>query len=238
MTVVAIHQPNYLPWIGFFHKLARADVYVSLDSVQFNPRSYTNRCQILGQGGPLLLTVPIGKEGRHRRIDELRIADHDRWAEKHYLSFERNYRRAPYWNEHGPFLRELYLERRWERLVDLNEAAIRYVMDYLGIRCPLVRASELGVEGQSTELLLGLTRAVGGTVYLSGPTGRQYMDESRFAAEGVGLRYNEFVYPTYPQHRSPEFVPNLSVFDLLLNLGPESRRLILDLGMRLTVVQT
>jgi len=227
VTVVAIHQPNYLPWIGFFHKLARADVFVSLDSVQFNPRSYTNRCQIRGPGGPLLLTVPVGREGRFRPIDQVRIVDQDRWAEKHYLSFERNYRRAPYWAEHGRFLHELYVERRWERLADLNEAAIRYVMGYLGLRCQLVRASELGVEGQSTELLLKLTRAVDGTVYLSGPTGRQYIDEARFAEEGVGLVYHAFVHPTYPQHRAPPFVPNLSVFDLLLNLGPESRRLVL-----------
>lgn len=227
MTVVAIHQPNYLPWIGFFHKIAQADVFVSLDSVQFNHRTYTNRCQVHGPGGPLLLSVPIGKEGRYRPIDELRIVDHDRWAEKHYRTFEINYRRAPYWSEHSPFLRHLLLEQSWERLVELNETAIRYVMEYLGIRCPLVRASDLGVEGASTDLLLELTRAVGGTVYLSGPTGRQYMDEARFAAAGVGLRYHEFVHPTYPQHRTVNFVSHLSIFDLLLNMGPESRQFFL-----------
>lgn len=218
MRVVAIHQPNYLPWLGFFHKAARADLLIGLDTVQFTRGGVTNRNLILGPQGPLLLTVPVTRTGG--AIRELEISPAARWQEKHYRSFAQCYRRAPFWGEHEPFLRSIYLERRWQHLADLNEAIIRYLLGALGIPTPYVRAAELGVDGGSTDLLVGLTRAMGGTTYLSGPSGREYLDESRFAGAGLGLAYHDFVHPVYPQGRRGEFVPNLSAFDLLLWAGP------------------
>lgn len=228
MTVVTIHQPNYLPWLGFFHKVARADVFVSLDSVQFARRGVTSRNQILGPQGPLPLTVPVLSKGRYESpICEIAINPTVRWADKHFRSFEQNYRKAPYWKEHEGFLRSVYLERSWERLVDLNETLIRYLLDYLGIGVPIVRSSELGVPADSTELLLGLTRTVGGDTYLSGPSGRNYLDESAFARAGVGLEYHSFVHPVYRQGARQEFVSHLSAFDLVLHEGPASRQILL-----------
>jgi hypothetical protein len=223
MSVVAIHQPNYMPWIGFFHKFAHADVAVLLDSVQFPRRGVTHRNYVLGPQGPLLLTVPVASPPYDCPIADVAVADHGGWAEKHFRSLEHCYRKAPFWADHAPFLRSVYLERPWALLADLNETIIRHLFEYLAIRTPLVRASALGGEGAATDLLIDLTRRAGGSTYLSGPSGRTYMHEEQFARAGIGLVYHTFEHPVYAQGARQEFVPRLSALDLVMHEGPASR---------------
>lgn len=221
MSVVTIHQPNYLPWIGFFAKMAQADVCVMLDCVQYAKGSVTNRNLVLGPQGPLLLTVPVS----HRfgaTVAEVELPAGRRWAEKHYRTLETCYRRAPFWREHEPFLRSVYLEREWRLLAELNEAIIRYLFAYLGIGAPLVRASTLGASGAGTELLVDLTRRAGGRTYLSGPSGRNYLAEDRFAEAGLRLEYFAFEHPVYDQGGRSAFVSHLSALDLVMHQGPAS----------------
>lgn len=227
MTVVAIHQPNYLPWLGFFHKLAQADRFVSLDSVQYTRTGFTNRSQILGPRGSLPLTVPVLTKGHyHSPITAIELNPTIRWAAKHLRALTQSYGRTPHWAAHAPFLQTVYEATTWQRLIDLNEALLRHLLAALEIDIPFLRASELGAAGQSTDLLIDLTRRASGTVYLSGPSGRQYLDPAAFAAAGLTLRFSDFVHPVYDQGGRGNFVPRLSALDLVLHHGPASRRIL------------
>jgi WbqC-like protein family len=221
-TVVAIHQPNFLPWLGFFDKLARADVFVLLDNVQF-PRTskgtWINRVKLLVGGEARWATVPIVRsEGSTLAIKDVRIDDSRDWRTKVVRTIELNYRRAPAFDEVFPLVAEL-LATSEERIAAFNERNIRRLGDVLGLDAgKIVRSSALDVEGQSTELLVELTLAVGGTTYMPGADAYRYQDDQKFAARGVELAPQAFVQPPYLQAVEP-FAPGLSIVDALLSCG-------------------
>jgi hypothetical protein len=220
---VAIHQPNFLPWLGYFDKLARADVFVLLDSVQF-PRSghgeWMNRVRILIDGDPRWATVPIRRRGA-QRIDEIEIDDSQDWRRKLLRTLQTTYARAPYFDE-AYALAENVMTEPTTLLADLNERGVRQIASALLLdRTEIVRSSALAVDGSGSDLLAEITRAVGGTTYLSGRGADEYQREESYAAAGIALRYQVFEHPTYPQQRSASFVPGLSVVDALMNCGIE-----------------
>lgn len=228
MTVAAIHQPNYLPWPGYFHKLAAADVFVYLDAVQY-PRgqSFAARNRIKTPNGVIYLTIPVsvpkGQEGKASYL-EVEFAE-ERWRDKHLRTVEQSYRRAPHFEE----VFELYrggLERG-QTFVDLNVGLIEAIAGYLGIETRRLRLSEtLESFGEKTELIVDVCRAVGADVYLSGSGGgREYNDEELLAQHGIELRYDEYAYPEH-QQLWDGFEPNLSVLDLLFNCGRGGRELV------------
>jgi hypothetical protein len=212
MTLVACHQPNFLPWLGFFDKLARCDRFVILDGVQF-PRTsrgtYTNRVQLLIGGRPTWLTVPIVREGV-QTIGEVRIDDRQPWRRKAVKTIEQTYARAPRFAEVMPLVREL-LELDTDRIAVLNEHAIRALAPQDAHK--LVRQSELGdVPGAATELLAGLVKAAGGDTYLSGDGADGYQEEPLYAAQGLGFELLGFTHPDLG-----EDVPSgLSIVDALM----------------------
>jgi hypothetical protein len=228
VTTVAIHQPNYIPWPGYFHKLAAADVFVYLDAVQY-PRgsSFASRNRVKTPNGPVFLTVPVsvpkGKEGKATYL-EVELAD-DRWQRKHLATVEQSYRKAPHFDEiDGLYERGL---TAGETLVDLNIGLIEAFASYLDITTRRVRLSELLPSfGQKTQLIVDICRAVDASAYLSGTGGgRDYNDEELLREHGIELRYDEFEYPEYPQLWG-DFEPNLSILDLLFNCGPAGRELV------------
>jgi len=220
--VVTIHQPEHLPWLGFCHKATLADVLVLLDVVQFRKNYFQNRNRILGPNGPMWVTVPVLLRGHTRRtIAEMEIHNGVPWAQTWWRSLLHAYRRAPYFEAHAPFF-ESVAGRSWTRLADLNVAIIEYLFDALEIRCRLVRASSLPVAGARSELLLDICARLGASTYLAGQHGRDYLDESIFAARSIGVRHHAFTHPTYPQAPGAPFVSNLSVVDLLFRCGPKS----------------
>ena len=229
MTVVAIHQPNYIPWPGYFHKLAACDVFVYLDAVQY-PRgqSFAARNRIKTPNGVTYLTVPVsvpkGSEGKASYL-EVGFAD-DKWRKKHLATVEQSYARAPHFEEVFP----LYSRgvEAAETFVGLTVGLIDAFASYLRIETRRVRLSELLPEfGQKTDLIVDACRALDADVYLSGSGGgREYTDEAVLREHGLELRFDEFEYPRYEQLWG-EFEPNLSVLDLLFNCGPASRGLIL-----------
>jgi hypothetical protein len=220
--VVAIHQPNFFPWLGWFDKLARADVFVLLDGVQF-PRTgkgtWVNRVKLLVGGKPQWVTAPIVRAaGSTQLISEVRVDDAQPWREKTLRTIEHNYRRAPAFDEVFPLVEE-GLRADTDGLSELNERAARAVARAVGLdESKFVRSSELETQGQSTELLIELTRAAGGDVYLAGGGAGGYQEDEKFAAAGVELRCQAFEHPTYPQP-GDDFVPGLSVIDALMNSG-------------------
>jgi hypothetical protein len=230
-TVVAIHQPNFLPWLGWFDKLARADVFVLLDHVQF-PRTskgtYVNRVKLLVGGKDAWATAPIVRaSGSVQRIDEVRVDDAQPWREKLLRTVEHNYRRAGAYDEVFPLVREV-LQQPSDRLAELNEHGVRLIADALGLdQAKFVRSSSLGASSHATDLLIELTKAVGGTTYLAGSlAGSTYQEDEKFEQAGIELRLQRFEHPQYDQ-QVDEFVPRLSVVDALMHVGRERTRALL-----------
>lgn len=221
---MAAHQPNYLPWAGFFRKMARCDVLVLLDSVQYARRSYTARCLVKqSDGAKHWLSVPVRKKGRYyQNISEVEVDNQEAWQHDHRATLESNYAKAPYFRRHGDLL-ELAYGKRWERLCDLNLALIGHLADELGIKPRLVKQSELGLEARSTELLVAACRRLGADTYLTGPSGDRYLDKEAFDRAGIRLEVFRYWPEPYPQLWG-EFMPGLSVIDLLFNCGPEAAR--------------
>lgn len=220
-TLVVL-QPGYLPWLGFFDQVARADVFVHYDDVQFDTHGWRNRNRIKAPGGvPHWLTVPV----RHRGLDRPRIVDVEidarrPWARKHVGTIRQFYAGAPYLTRYLPELEEL-LERRWERLVDLDLATTDLLCRWLGLARTMLRSSALAVRGERSERLLALCRRLGARRYLSGSAARQYLDVALFGRRGIEVAWQDYAHPEYPQ-RHGGFVPSLSVIDLILNCGDES----------------
>jgi hypothetical protein len=218
-VIVAAHQPNFAPWLGFFDKARSADVLVLLDTVQFIKRGYQNRTRVKAPSGPQWLTVPVISKGRYdQATKDVEIDESTRWRAVHLRTLQSTLAKAPHYDALLDAVRPVYDRADLHRLAELNVALIRTVVQRLGIDTRLVLASELPVTGSSSHLMISLTQAVGGDVYLSGPTGRDYLEPELFDAAGLSLRYHEFTPFPYPQ-RHGAFVPGLSCLDYLANVG-------------------
>jgi hypothetical protein len=216
--LVAIHQPNFLPWLGFFHKITLADVFILLDNVPFTKNSFQNRVKIKSTQGEQWLTVPVLTKGRFGQLTcEVPINNKIRWQKTHLGALCTNYQRAAYYEEVLDWLEPLYRETP-THLAAFNQSLIEAVLQHLELPAKLVIASSLGSEGRGAELLLQLVQAVGGNVYLSGPSGRDYLDTSIFERTGVKVQFQQFYHPVYPQLYG-DFISGLSVVDLLMNVG-------------------
>jgi hypothetical protein len=221
---LAIIQSAYIPWKGFFDLIDRCDEYVVFDSTQFVKRHWHNRNCIKSANGPLWLTIPVATKGRyHQLISEVEVSEP--WAEKHWRSIELSYRRARHFAEVEPLVRAWYEEAAKQRLLtNINEIFLSGIVKYLGIKTRIVPDTRYPGEGQKTERLLSIAQAAGATSYLSGPSARDYLDEAQFAAESIAVDWMKYEgYPEYPQINGP-FVHEVSVLDLLFNLGKESYR--------------
>jgi hypothetical protein len=217
--IVAGHQPNYLPWLGFFDKINRSDVFIIEDNVQYEREGFTNRNKILTSNGVRWLTVPIEHANKPLLINEVKIANkgEPNWERRHWLTLKHSYCKAPHWSDCSGFFEETY-EREWTLLIDLNLHLINGIMRFLGIDKPLVMSSSLGAEGKKSELIIAQCKAVGANVQLAGSGAKQYLDPKLFDKAGIALIYQEFMHPCYPQ-TSSGFVPNLSVVDYLFCTG-------------------
>jgi hypothetical protein len=202
--------------------MRRADRFVILDNVQYRTNYFQNRNRVLGANGPFWLTVPVRSRGHvASSIADIEIDGSQAWGERHRKSLEACYGRHPHFRRYADVLRTI-LDSPWQRLADLNIAIIEAFRSALDIGTPMVRASELGVEGRGSELLLAICERMGAATYLSGPSGRDYLDESLFANRGIAVQYHEFHHPVYPQRGANEFVSHLTALDALANLGPEA----------------
>jgi hypothetical protein len=218
-----MHQPHYLPWLGYVDKADRADLFVFVDQVQFVRKQWQNRNYVKTRQGPTLLTVPVLQESRAELIDAKVVDERRPWRKKHRRTIEQSYHGAPYWRRYGPELLELY-SSPWERLADVAVASALSVFTAFGVTTPWRRASEIGaVAGAKTEMIAALCEKVGGTVFVSGDRARDYLDVGLLTRHGIEVEWQNFVHPTYPQlYPDGGFVPRLAAFDLLLNTGPGS----------------
>jgi hypothetical protein len=223
---VTIHQPEHLPWLGFFDKMTDCDVYVLLDNVQFSKsaKNFQKRNRLIDLNGTVFWsTVPVCMAGHtDKQIADMELDNTQPWPRKKWTRILEAYRHHPYFTALGPELESIFLSGH-TLLVDLNLALIEFFRRQLEITVPMVRSSTLDVTGSRSELLLSICQNLGADTYLSGPSGREYLDTDLFEAGGVALDYHVFKHPIYV---APIFQPYLSTLDLLFNHGPESRAIL------------
>ena len=226
--IVSMHQPNYLPYLGFFQKMAMADLFIFLDVVQLSIGGYTRRVRIRTKEGSDWLSIPMDHENRFRFIDEVVLLADSRWRKKHRNLLMANYDQTPFFDRE--FI-DAHYARPFTRLQEMNEEGIFYLMKRLGITTKTIRASDLVPDRslKSTDLLVDILSRAGAEVFISGSTGRNYLDEAKFAEAGIELRYHEFHPRPYLQ-RWPGFVPYLSAMDLVFNVPPEECRSMVEGG--------
>jgi WbqC-like protein len=231
--LVAIHQPNFLPWLGWFDKLARADVFILLDTAahQHTGSNYTNRVKIMAGGEPRWITIPVARGSDQRsRIDRLRVAGNGVWRRKMRATFEQSYAKAPYFDGAMPIVDSM-LAAETDLLCELNLIALGAIAAALGLPSErMLRASTIAGEGEAentgTDRLVALVRAVGGDAYLAGHGADGYQEDERFAAAGITVEYQHYHPPPYRQLHAGAFVPGLSAIDALMNLGGDAASLI------------
>ncbi|MCW5771386.1 MAG: WbqC family protein [Rhodospirillaceae bacterium] len=217
--IVAIHQPNYVPWLGYFFKIERADVFVLLDDAQYSKNSYINRVGVDAGGVARWLTVPVSYSFGDP-INRVRAAD-PAWTRSHCDTLRALYSRAPAFKSVWPWVSKHYAKLPGESLASSNRMLLESIAAELGLASRYRLASELGfadIKGDAR--LVELVRACGGLAYLSGRGGANYQDPERFAEAGIRLVYSDFAHPIYDQGHG-NFLPGLSVFDALFRLGWE-----------------
>jgi hypothetical protein len=232
--IVAAHQPSYLPWLGYLDKMARADLFVVMDDLQYEAQNFQNRNRIKLNQGAGWLTVPLERGHQSDRICDKRIQNHasprEHWQRRHFTALRIHYGRSPFFRAYGDQLAEVY-SRPWTRLVDLDLHILELARGWFGITQPVVLASSLGLRGERTERIIDLCRAVGARTYLSGSGGSTgYLDLEALRRAGVTVAWQSFDHPRY-QQRYPGlgFIPNLCFLDALFNVGPDCRALIANL---------
>ncbi len=221
--VVAVHQPNYLPWLGYFRKILACDVFVFLDHVQLpQGRSYVQRTRILNRGREQWLTVPVAKSGKGlQRITDVRCDEGQDWRERHVRTLEAAYGSHPHFKETMALLRDLMLAKG-VKLAEHNIPLVKETAGLLGAKCRFERSSGLECgELAKSDLLIDIVRKLGGDTYLHGKGGLEYQEEGKFAAAGIELKQLGFEPFVYPQEGAAGFVPGLSVIDCLVNIGIE-----------------
>ena len=218
--IVAIHQPNYLPWLAYFHKIARADLFVFLDNVQFSKSGYCNRVHVLLDGRRRWLTVPVSFAFGDS-IDMVQLAQED-WTRRHLDALREYYRKAACFNSAYHDLDELYRDMPTADLAAANRYLVEQIAVRLGLSCRYMAASDFDADNtRGDERLIQIVEtAAPGGMYLSGAGGAKYQDESKFATAGLTVTYSRFDHPEYDQN-GREFVPGLSVIDAVFHLGWE-----------------
>ena len=218
---VAIHQPNYLPYLGFFHKLSLVDTFVIMDDTQYD-KKFTNRNKIKVPGNWIWLTVPINKKHKFVANKIVEINNEENWQSDHFEKINRSYSNSEFFKKNYKTFFEKIYSKKWDHLFTLNYELIIQLIDWLDIKIEVIKESELNINGNSTERLVNISKKIGAETYVSGIGGKEYMNEKMFETNNIKIEYQNFKCPIYKQVFNSEFIPNLSIIDLLFNIGPKS----------------
>lgn len=221
---VAIHQPHYFPYPGFFHKLSQADVFVIMDKTQYDKR-FTNRNRIITNTGWTWITVPINKKHKFLPNNQVKINNDLAWREDHWKMIYHSYKGSRFFHLYENYLKNLY-EKDWDYLFSLDLETTKQVMKWLNINVEIILESELKSDGQSSERLINICSELGADTYVSGIGAKTYQNENAFEKHGISVQYDEFKEPCYPQHLSQKYIPSLSIIDLLCNLGDHASTIV------------
>lgn len=224
--IVAIHQPNFLPWLGFFNKLAKSDVFVLFDDVQLpRGKSYCHRVAIKQENEARWLSVPVLGKSQLITIKEAQMVRDQPWRTKHLKTIESAYKRAPYFNNYFNEIKKFYLSNTCS-LVSFNKSLIHIIKKQLAIPTKVICSSELNLGLiKGTEHILKIVQALDGDIYLTGQGegSCRYLDIEQFNKAGIEVTYQNYMHPVYNQI-GQGFIPNLSIIDLLFNEGPRAKK--------------
>lgn len=222
--IVVIHQPDFMPYLGFFDRLCKANIYVILDTVQFVKR-WTGRDKIKTEKGEQWITVETQKAPVNTKINEILLVQDNKWKKKHLNIIQYNYKKAPFYNEILPYVEELYQED-FKRMVDFNIKSIKMLMKLFDIQIECILASDINPQGKNNELNIDIMKKLGCTKYLSGIGAKDYYIPELYSKAGIEVIWQEFQHPVYKQQYDG-FIPYLSSIDLLFNCGiTESRKIL------------
>lgn len=218
--IVGIHQPNYIPWFGFFHKMLSSDIFVILDDVLCSNKE-ERRNVIKGSNGMISLAIPI--LNKKAQIKDIEMNNQLDWKHRHIYTLQGCYQKADYWESLSPSFIDIY-QHSGSKLADFNLALIELIREHLDIKTPMIRSSEMsGVYGEKNTKIISICKSLGAEIYLSGSGAKSYMNEEAFEDNHIKVVYQHFNHPVYPQ-RWGTFIHNLSIVDLLFNCGPNAKQ--------------
>lgn len=226
--IVSIHQPHYLPWLGYFNKMARSDTFVLFDDVQLvRGKSFVTRNSVKTANGVQWLTVPVTEKGELKLIKDVLIVQDGKWQKKHWRTIQLSYKKAPYFDRYEAKFSQIY-EASWDKLSELNVSLIKLIKELLGIDTTLVLSSEMNIEAKGAEKIMSIINELKADKYITGEgTGsKRYIVEEEFKQNNVELIYQHFEHPIYHQLWG-DFVPNQSIIDLLFNEGEKSLEILM-----------
>lgn len=214
--ILSAHQPAYLPWLGYFDKIIRSDIFVYLDTIQLEKNSFTNRNRIKTPQGAAWLTVPVKIKGHiGKAIMEIEIDNSQDWRRKHLNTIYMNYKKAPRFEVCYPKLENLY-QARYQLLAELCWEQLLFWLEEFDIKTQIVRSSSLPVDAKKSDLVLELCRYYNTDHYISGVLGKNYLREEDFELCGITLSFQDYKHPVYPQVWG-DFLPNMSILDFWMN---------------------
>jgi len=224
-VILGAHQPSFLPWLGYLDKVAKSDVFVVMDDLQYEAQNFQNRNKVLLPAGPHWLSVPLLRGAQtdriiDKRIDNTGLGGRHHWQRRAWRTLQLHYGKAPHFAAYAGEL-EVVFARRWDYLLDLDLHILELARGWFGITRPVVRSSTLALRGAKTDRIVDMCLKLGAKVYLSGRGGStSYLDVDVLARAGVTVMWQQFAHPVYPQRRPGAFVSHLAFIDLLFQCGP------------------
>jgi len=217
--VVGIHQPNFMPWLGYFYKIWQSDIFIFLDDVQFikTGSNYTNRVSININGQTHYITIPIKRGSGVQEINQSKFLN-DKWKKKIITTLQNNYAKSPYFNENKEFIFEL-INFEANNLSDYNIHFIKAISNKMNFNTKFVKSSTFQINTKSTQRLIDLIKKVDGEIYLSGLGADEYQEHNIYKNENIEIRYNKIADFEYSQSKVKKFIDGLSIIDAIFNIG-------------------
>jgi len=215
---VAVIQPSYIPWKGFFDIINDVDIFVHLDCVQYTKSDWRNRNKIKTSNGLIWLTIPVKLSNDFPKIKDVKIDNSQNWKKKHKESIRRAYSKSPYFKDYSWLLNEIY-DKDFESLSDFNIYVTELIAKILSIETKFCRSSNFNLNGFKDDRLIEIMSIVNGNIYISGPSAKAYLDIERWEELNLEVIFKEYQYPSYHQ-RWGGFDHNVSILDLIFNEGP------------------
>lgn len=229
--ILTAHQPTYMPWLGLFHKIALADMFISYNQVQYQVYDWNNRNHILTRYGPKWLTVPVFHKGHFdTTINTIKIDMKNPWRRKHWTAIQHAYSKTPYFKKYSDFFADIY-SRDWTYLVDLNEYLLIGLLDILRIKVPVYSAGNWVFKGTKSDRVLDMCQQVGATHFVFGKHGKDYANFESFNKANITIYFQDYMHPTYVQHFEG-FSPYMSIIDLLFNCGDDSLDVLMESNIK------
>jgi len=224
---ITIHQPNFFPYPGFFQKLILSDKLILMDNVQFE-FGITNRNKIVSSDGSWTrISVPVKKGQKFIPINQVEIDNSISWKADNIGKIFSSYETAEFFHLYSKYLKNIF-QKTWNMLFDINFETLKQTISWLDLDIEIIKESELNISGTATDRLVNICKSLGATEYISGFGGKNYLNENLFTKNNINLKYHNYTPIDYPQHNSKSFLPNMSILDLLVNVGSNSQKLLSD----------